>query len=90
MSTFVVKRKLPGITADKLNGAGLRVMTCAEALCTEGTEVRWFRSFFLRQTEETHCYFEASDANIVKRLNDRAQIPYVEILEVQEMTPDSV
>ena len=90
MSTFVVKRQLPGITADELSGAGLRVKTCAEALCSEGTDVRWLRSFFLPSTEETHCYFEAPDSETVKRLNERAQIPYVEIVEVQEMTPDAV
>ena len=90
MATFVVKRQLPGITPDKLTGAGLRVKTCAEELCAEGTDVRWVRSFFLPQTEETHCYFEAGDADIVKRLNKRAQIPYLEILEVQEMTPEAV
>ncbi len=90
MSYFVVKRQLPGITPDALAGAGARAKTCAAEMREEGTEVRWIRSFFLPETEQTHCYFEGPDAATVREVNERANIPFESIHEVHEMTPESV
>lgn len=90
MPTFVVKRDLPGITDETLQGAGLRVKTCAAEMQDEGQGVRWVRSFFLPDAEQTHCYFDGPDIETIRELNERAQIPYTEIVEVQEMTPDMV
>lgn len=56
----------------------------------EGHEVPWIRSFYLPQSEQTHCYFEGPSMETIRELNDRAQIPFVEIAEVLELTPDSV
>ena len=90
MTMFVVKRTLPGITPDGVHGAGVRVKSCAAEMRSEGHDVRWVRSFFLPESEQTHCYFEAADLSAVKDLNERAQVPFLEISEVVEMTPDSV
>ncbi|HEY5634988.1 MAG TPA: DUF4242 domain-containing protein [Burkholderiaceae bacterium] len=90
MSNFVVIRDLPGITSDALTGAGVRVKTCAADMQSEGTQVRWIRSFFLPQTSQTHCYFESPSLEAVRELNERAQIPFTTITEVAEMTPSSV
>ncbi len=90
MPTFVVKRHLPGITPEALTGAGVRVKSCALAMQDEGKEVTWIRSFFLADTEETHCYFQGPSVESIESLNERAQIPFQEIVEVAEMTPDSV
>ena len=90
MPMFVVKRQLPGITADGVHGAGVRVKSCVAEMQGEGQEVQWLRSFYLPEAEQTHCYFEAHSAEAVRDLNERAQIPFLEISEVVEMTPDSV
>jgi hypothetical protein len=90
MATFVAIRNLPGITPDALMGAGARVKSCVAGMQGEGTDVRWIRSFFLPEKSQTHCYFEAPDLASVRELNERAQIPFVEIVEVAEMTPASV
>ena len=90
MPTFVAIRNLPGITPAALMGAGARVKTCAAGMQSEGTDVRWIRSFFLPEKSQTHCYFEGPDLSSVKELNERAQIPFSEIVEVAEMTPASV
>jgi hypothetical protein len=90
MPTFVAIRELPGITPDALMGAGARVKSCAAGMQGEGTDVRWLRSFFLPQKSQTHCYFEGPSVEAVRELNERAQIPFVEIIEVAEMTPASV
>ena len=90
MGCFVVKRELPGITLEALTGAGARAKSCAAEMTEEGTHVRWIRSFFIPETEQTHCYFEAPNADAVREVNARANIPFVAIQEVQEMTPDAV
>ena len=90
MAMFVVKRDLPGITSDALQGAGLRVKSCAADMRGAGLDVDWVRSFFLAASEQTHCYFEAPDLESVRELNERAQIPFSEISQVEKMTPESV
>jgi|SRR5580704_11484608 hypothetical protein len=59
MPFFVVKRDLPGVTPEALQSAGLRAKSCCTEMTTEGKPVRWVRSFFLPETAQTHCYFEA-------------------------------
>lgn len=90
MPTFVAIRSLPGITPDALAGAGARIKTCVAGMQSEGTEVRWIRSFFLPASSQTHCYFEGPNAEAVKELNKRADLPFDQLVEVAEMTPTSV
>jgi len=90
MPLYVAIRTLPGITPDALAGAGARVKTCAAGMRSEGTEVRWLRSFFLPASSQTHCYFSGPNAQAVDELNKRAGILFERIVEVAEMTPDSV
>lgn len=90
MSYFVVQRDLPGITPEALQSAGLRAKTCCAEMTTEGESVRWVRSFFLPETAQTHCYFEASSKAAVEEANNRARIPFSRIVEVVEMTPDAI
>ena len=90
MAYFVVHRDLPGITPEALTGAGLRAKTCAAEMTAEGQSVRWLHSYFLPETEQTHCYFEASDAEAVREVNQRANIPLSSITEVMMLTPEAV
>lgn len=90
MPTYVAIRTLPGITPDALAGAGARVKTCAAGMQSEGTAVQWLRSFFLPGSSQTHCYFEGPSLEAVTELNQRAGLPFEQIVEVAEMTPTSV
>ena len=90
MPLFVVQRELPGITPEALGSAGLRAKTCCMEMTGEGRDVRWIRSFFLPETAQTHCYFEAPDRSAVEEVNQRARLPFTRITEVMEMTPESV
>jgi len=90
MSRFIVERHLPGIDADALKAAGVRARTCCAEMETEGTAVRWIRSFFVPETEHTYCVFDAPNADVVEEANRRAQIPFLTIREALEMTPDAV
>ena len=90
MACFVVKRDLPGITPEMLHSAGVRAKTCCAQMTQEGEAVRWIRSFFLPETAQTHCYFEAANKAAVEEANTRARIPFTAIVEVVEMTPEAV
>ena len=88
MPTYVVKRTLPGITPEALMSAGVRAKTCCAEMTQEGKSVRWIRSFFLPELSQTHCYFEVGSKQAVEEANQRAKIPFVEVAEAIEMTPD--
>jgi hypothetical protein len=90
MSCFVVTRHLPGITPEALTSAGIKAKSCAAEMTDEGIPIRWLRSFFIPKTEQTHCYFEAPSPDAVKEVNERANIPFSEIYEVQELVPETV
>ena len=90
MALYVVTRELPGITPEALMSAGMRAKTCCSEMTEEGKAVRWVRSFFLPETAQTHCYFEAPSAGAVEEINQRARIPFVKITEVVEMTPEAI
>jgi hypothetical protein len=90
MATFVVERTLPGITPEALQSAGLRAKTCCAEMTSEGQDVRWLRSFFLPESSQTHCYFEGPSKEAVEEANQRAAIPFNQIIPVVEMTPEAV
>ncbi len=90
MPLFVAKRTLPGITPDALMSAGARAKTCCAEMSQEGEAVRWVRSYFMPATEQTHCYFDAASKQAVEEANQRARIPFDEITEAVELTPESV
>ena len=90
MPLFVVERELPGITPQMLSSAGIRAKTCCAEISDEGREVRWIRSFFLPESSQTHCYFEGGSREVVEEANTRANIPFVRISQVVEMTPEAV
>jgi hypothetical protein len=90
MSYFVVERDLPGVTPEILASAGVRAKSCCAEIPGEGQPVRWVRSFFLPETAQTHCYFEAASKAAVEEANTRARIPFRQIVEVVEMTPEMV
>ena len=90
MAQYVVIRNLPGITPEALSSAGLRAKSCCQEMTDEGNPIQWLRSFFIPEKEQTHCYFSASNADDVKEANERANIPFVDIFEVQEMVPEAV
>jgi hypothetical protein len=88
MPSFVVTRDLPGVTPQALQSAGMRAKTCCAEMTSEGQPVRWVRSFFLPETAQIHCYFEAPNREAVEEANQRARIPFTKITEVVEMTPE--
>ena len=87
MAVFMVDRDLPGITMEQLAGAQRAAIETSQRLTAEGKSVRYIRSTFVPERSHCMCLFEASDAALVKEVNDQAQIPYTKITEAMDLTP---
>lgn len=87
MTTYAVQRTLTGITMDQLAGAQKAAIDCSESMSADGTRVRYIRSNFYPATQRCTCLFEADSADDVRKLNDKAKLPYDRIEEVLDLNP---
>lgn len=87
MPTYAVKRSLPGITMEQLGDAQKAAIETCEKVCSEGTDVKYIRSNFFPGDSSLVCLFEGPDAQSVKSVNDRASLPYNEVVEVMDLVP---
>jgi uncharacterized protein DUF4242 len=87
MAVYMVERTLPGVTNDQLAAAQKAAIATGEQMTSAGKPVRYIRSTFVPAQAECMCLFEASDAALVKELNDKAKLPYTRIVEALDLTP---
>ncbi|HIF55536.1 MAG: DUF4242 domain-containing protein [Methylococcales bacterium] len=87
MTTYAVKRSLPGITMDQLGAAQKAAIDTCNQLTKEGTEVKYIRSNFYPGDSSCTCLFEAVNEDAVKTVNEKASIPFDEITEVLDLLP---
>jgi hypothetical protein len=87
MAVYMVERKLPGISMDQLAAAQKAAIATGEQMTAKGKQVRYIRSTFVPADADCRCLFEASDASLVKELNDTAKLPYTRIVEALDLTP---
>lgn len=89
MTVYAVERSLPGLTAEALAGAQVAVMNAAAQSSTEGMAVRYLRSIFLPDDGRCLCLFAAANAEAVRRVNDKAGLPYLAVSEAQDLPAPS-
>lgn len=87
MTTYAVKRSLPGITMEQLGDAQKAAIETSNEMTREGTEVKYIRSNFYPADSSCTCFFEAESEEAVKAVNEKAAIPYDEITEVLDLVP---
>jgi Protein of unknown function (DUF4242) len=87
MAVYMVERDLPGITTDQLAAAQKAAIEKGQEMTADGKEVRYIRSIFVPGESRCMCMFEAANPEIVKELNEQAQIPFTEIKEALDLTP---
>ena len=87
MTVYMVERNLKGIAMSDLAAAQRVAMAASAAHTARGTPVRYIRSTFAPEDGRCMCLFEAADAELVKRLNDEAKLPYSRIVEALDLTP---
>jgi hypothetical protein len=89
MTVYMVERDLPGVTTDQLAAAQKAAIEKGKEMTADGKEVRYIRSIFVPGESKCMCMFEAANPEVVKELNEAAQIPFTEIKEALDLTPQS-
>ena len=87
MTVFIVDRDLPGITMEQLAAAQKAAIDTSARFTVEGKPVRYIRSTFVPGDAHCMCLFEAADPQLVKEVNEVAQIPFSRISEALDLTP---
>ena len=87
MSVYMVDRDLPGITMEQLGAAQKAAIETSQKFTAEGKAVRYIRSTYVPGDDNVRCLFEASNAELVKEVNDAASIPYTRAVEAMDLTP---
>lgn len=87
MTTYAVKRSLPGITMEQLGEAQKAAIETSHQFTKEGTEIKYIRSNFYPADSSCTCLFEAENEEAVKAVNEKAAIPFLEITEVLDLVP---
>ena len=87
MSVYMVERSLAGIAMPDLAAAQKRAIETSQQFTAGGTPVRYIRTTFVPGTGACMCLFEAGEADAVKRVNEKAGIPFDRITEAMDLTP---
>jgi Protein of unknown function (DUF4242) len=84
VAVFVVERSLPGMSLEHLAAAHRALAECSRRLSSGDDQVRYLRSTFAPARARCLCVFEATSGDLVRRVNEVAQVPFVSIDEAIE------
>jgi hypothetical protein len=87
MAVYMVERDLPGVTMDQLAAAQKAAIDTGKQFTDEGKNVRYIRTTFVPGEAHCMCLFEADNADLVREVNETAQIPFTRIVEALDLTP---
>lgn len=87
MAIYMVERDLPGISMDQLAAAQQGAIEAGQRFTAEGKPVRYIRSTFVPGEARCMCLFEAASPQLVREVNEAAQIPFSRIVEALDLTP---
>jgi hypothetical protein len=83
----MVERSLKGISMEQLGAAQQRAIRTAQEMTAQGTPIRYIRSTFVPDSGQCMCLFDGSDAEQVKLLNQKANIPFDKVVPALDLTP---
>jgi hypothetical protein len=89
MAVYMADRNLPGVTLEQLAAAQRAAIETSQRFTEEGKPVRYIRSTWVPGDAHVMCLFESNDPQLVRDVNDKAQIPYTRIVEALDLTPQS-
>lgn len=90
MTTFLVERYLPGVSAEEVLAAANRAKVTTALMAKEGNAIRYLRSTYVPNEESCFCLFEGSSEELVKEANERAQIPFDRIAEAVHVASEEL
>lgn len=85
MPAFVVERSLPGLTTKHLTALQNALAEASRRLTASGSPVRYRGTTFMPARFRCICLFDAPSADLVKLVNETAQVPFVAITEAIEL-----
>jgi hypothetical protein len=85
--TFLALRQLPGLTRDQYAAAQQAASDAAREASNDGRIVRHLGGFFMPGKGEAICIFCAESLADVTTVNERAGVPFTEIVEAIELRP---
>lgn len=80
MPMYMVERILPGASVQALEAIREAAEAACRASAIEGKSVRYLRGILTPGESRCRCLFEAADGDLVREVNDRAQLPYSRII----------
>ena len=87
MAVYMVERELPGISMDQLAGAQKAAIETGQQMTAAGKNVNYIRTTFVPGEAKCMCLFEADNEDLVRELNETAQIPFNRIVPAMDLTP---
>lgn len=87
MGTFLVLRQLPGLTRDQYAAAQQAASDAAREASVGRRVVRHLGGFFMPGKGQAICIFCADSLADVTTVNERAGVPFTEVLEAIELRP---
>src|SRR2546428_12992633 len=87
MPIYMVERNLPEIKMNQLAAAQKAAIETSNQFTANGSDVRYIRTTFVPGEAHCMCLFEADDADLVRAVNEAAQIPFTRIVEALDLTP---
>jgi hypothetical protein len=83
----MVERILQGATLASVEAMQQAAGAACRAFAAEGRPVRYLRSTFTPGDSRCRCLFEAPSAELVRAVNEAAQIPYSRIALALDLAP---
>jgi len=87
MPANMVERDLPGIEMEQLAAAQKAAIETSDRFTADGKPVRYIRTTFVPGEAHCMCLFEAGNPELVKEVNEKAQIPFTRVVEALDLTP---
>lgn len=79
IEVYCVERSLPGLTEKQLADVHWALLRTVERVAKNGGQIRYVRSTFIPDQSRCICIFESSSRELVRTVNETAQIPFTRI-----------
>ena len=86
MATFIVDRVVSGLTTDLVLEVQRLLYQAAKRVSAGPDMVRYVRCTFVAEEQRCICVFEAPSADVVRRVNEIAQVPFRRIQSAIEFS----
>jgi Protein of unknown function (DUF4242) len=82
VATYIVERRLQGLRREQLFAVHRALAESSRRLSVGEERVRYVRSMFAPEPALCLCVFQATSQDLVRRVNEVAQVPFESIDEV--------